>query len=111
MDSSALVKTRNMFSHTGKQIVSSYDGHRPCVEEVPSIPVQHVVQNDSSSEPTEDSTCTNFTLLICSKSNTVIVIMPSVQSADDYYLLHVTSQGMITLGQDQQSDYGHTFMK
>ena len=37
--------------------------------------------------------------------------MPSVQSLDDYYLLHVISQGVITLDEDQQSDYGHMFTK
>ena len=60
-----------------------------------------------SSEPTEDAS--SFTSLIC--SDTVIAIMPALQALDDYYLLHVTSPGVITLEKDQKCDFGHTFQK
>ena len=56
---------------------------------------------------TDDSE--HLSTLICFDS--VVAIMPSVNSLDDYYLLYTTSEGVVTLEKDTQSEYGIMYSK
>ena len=69
-----------------------------------------------SEAPVEDFTPTehndSLQSIICSDTIiAIIALMPSVQSLEDYYLIHVTSAGVVTSEEDQYCDFGHTFLK
>jgi hypothetical protein len=73
------------------------------------IEIDNAVELGSEANVREDILVLGISSMICRDS--VVAIMPSVQSLDDYYLLNVTSDGVITLEKDTESDYGIKYLK
>ena len=61
----------------------------------------------SDRDSPDDTEQISLDSLVC--TDTVIAVMSDARALEDYFLLHVTSNGCIILEQEQTSDYGHVF--